>query len=65
MPRSTTLSGTTFQVSPPWIWVTLTTAESVAATRRLTMVCRALTSCAEIITGSILVSGIAPWHPCR
>ncbi|KWR90824.1 hypothetical protein [Cupriavidus sp. IDO] len=39
MLRSTTDSGSTFQVSPPWICVMLTTTESVGSVRRLAMVC--------------------------
>ncbi len=38
VPRSTTLSGMTFQVSPPWIWVMLTTALSSGWVLRLATV---------------------------
>jgi hypothetical protein len=36
----------TFQVSPPWIWVTLTTAPASGSTLRLAIVCRPPTICA-------------------
>src|SRR5216683_939701 len=46
VPRSTTSSGITFQVSPPWIWVTLTTAPSSGWMLRLAIVCKPVTNCA-------------------
>jgi hypothetical protein len=41
LPRKVTELGTTFQVSPAWIWVTLITAASVGLTLRLIMSCQA------------------------
>src|SRR5439155_26723939 len=38
LPRRRTSSGITFHVSPPWTWVTLTTAASTGDTLRLTIV---------------------------
>jgi hypothetical protein len=53
VPRSTTLSGITIQVAPPWICVTLTTAPSSGWMLRLAIVCRPLTICAAATTGSM------------
>ena len=63
MPRSTTLSGMTFQVSPPWICVTLTTALSSGWVLRLAIVCSPLTICAAATTGSTPRCGIAACAP--
>jgi hypothetical protein len=63
VPRRTTVSGITFQVSPPWICVTETTAASIGRALRLTMVCRPITTCAPTTTGSIDWWGMAPWLP--
>ncbi len=53
----------TFQVSPAWNCVTLTTAASTGFTLRLGIVCSACTSAAPATTGSIPVCGIAPCAP--
>lgn len=43
-PSSSTLSGSTFQVLPPWIRVTLSTTESRVFTSRLATLCSTVTS---------------------
>ena len=44
VPSSSTLSGSTFQVLPPWIRVTLSTTESRVFTSRLATLCSTVTS---------------------
>ncbi|VDR27488.1 Uncharacterised protein [Raoultella terrigena] len=44
VPSSSTLSGRTFQVLPPWIRVTLSTTESRVLTSRLATLCSRVTS---------------------
>ncbi len=53
----------TFQVSPPWICVTLTTAPSSGWVLRLAIVCRPPTICAAATTGSTPRCGIAACAP--
>jgi hypothetical protein len=53
----------TFQASPAWICVTVTTAGSIGFTVRLGIVCSACTSALAATTGSIPSCGIAPCAP--
>ena len=59
VPRSTTCSGITFQVSPPCTCVTDTTPASCGWRLRATMVCSALIMCAANSIGSRVTYGIA------
>ena len=61
--RSVAVCGITLPASPARNAPTDTTAESLAATLRETMVCSAITSDAPATTGSMLRSGIEPWLP--
>ena len=53
VPRNTTSCGITFQVSPPWTCVTLTTPASSGCRFRATIVCSALMACAANSIGSL------------
>ena len=67
VPRKTTSSGMTFQASPPWNWVTLTTAESQGWRVRLTTVCKRLDKLAagddgvHALVGHGGVAAVAPY----
>jgi len=52
-----TSSGMMLHLLPPWIEPTVTTAGSKGDFSRLVMVCSARISCAEMTTGSLVVSG--------
>ncbi len=63
VPRSTTSFGITFQVSPPWNCVTLTTAASTGCTVRLGIVCSACTIALPTTIGSMPLCGMAACAP--
>ena len=63
VPPRVAVSGITFQVAPPSMRVTLTTAASRGSVSRLTNDCRATTAWAAACTGSRPWWGIAAWPP--
>jgi hypothetical protein len=64
VPVISTVSGTILARVPPLMVPIVTTAgDAVRSTLRLTMVCRPLTICAEVVIGSIVCQGMPPW-PC-
>ena len=63
VPRMLTVSGITFQASPAWNWVTLTTTASVGAMLRLAMVWSVETRLAPATIGSRPRCGMAAWEP--
>jgi hypothetical protein len=63
VPRMFTVSGITFQASPAWNCVTLTTTASVGAMVRLAMVWSVETRLAPATIGSLPRCGMAAWVP--
>src|SRR5262245_39663153 len=63
VPRRRISSGMTLSLEPPWIEVTLTTAESSGEHWRLTIVCSVSTICDATTTMSIPRCGQAAWVP--